>query len=383
MRVLNVNSFLDFKTGGGTAERTFQMSRHLACAGVECTVLTIDTGLDDARISAMKPAVTVVLPLLIRRFFVPIVSWNKLRNLVSNVDIIHLMGHWSLLNALVYIAARIENKPYVVCPAGALPIFGRSRLIKKLYNLIVGNALIRNASGWIAVTAAEFPHFEAYGINAAKVTVIANGVSEADFLVGISEQEFRSKYKLSDAPIVLFMGRLNPIKGPDLLLQAFGAIQNDIGDYQLVFAGPDEGMQEMLVDLAKQYNITDRVHFLGFINGSDKASAYKAAKLLVVPSRQEAMSIVALEAGVCGTAAMLTDQCGFGEIKAINERLEVEATISGIADGLRYILNQPNMIDGLASTFQTLVLKKYTWNSIVMNYIEMYKTILLSKNAAK
>ena len=53
---MNVNAFLDFKTGGGTAERTFQMSRYLAAAGVKCTVLTIDTGLDASRISAMKPA---------------------------------------------------------------------------------------------------------------------------------------------------------------------------------------------------------------------------------------------------------------------------------------------------------------------------------------
>ncbi|HSI42873.1 MAG TPA: glycosyltransferase [Methylotenera sp.] len=380
LHVLNVNSFLDFKTGGGTAERTFQMSRHLASAGVECTVLTIDTGLDGARISAMKPAVTVALPLLIRRFFVPIVSWNKLRNLVGSVDIIHLMGHWSLLNALVYIAARIENKPYVVCPAGALPIFGRSRLIKKLYNFIVGNALIRNASGWIAVTKAEFPHFEAYGIDTIKVTVIANGVSEEDFLSELSNQQFRRKYQLSGAPIILFMGRLNPIKGPDLLLQAFGTIHADIGDCQLVFAGPDEGMQEALIDLAKQYGVSERVHFLGFINGSDKAAAYKAARLLVVPSRQEAMSIVALEAGICGTAVMLTDQCGFSEIKTVDDRMEVQANVSGIAEGLKYILSPPVMIDNLAKSFRSLVLKKYTWDSIVINYIDLYKAILISNS---
>jgi hypothetical protein len=71
MRVLNVNSSLDSQTGGGTAERTFQMSRALGHKIENCTVLTIDTGLDQQRIDAMRPAHVVALPLLWRRFYVP------------------------------------------------------------------------------------------------------------------------------------------------------------------------------------------------------------------------------------------------------------------------------------------------------------------------
>ncbi len=373
MHVLNVNASLDFQTGGGTAERTFQMSRHLAGAGVKCTVLTIDTGLDESRLSAMNPAEAMVVPLLQRRFLVPLIRWKALRDLVSAADIIHLMGHWTLLNALVYVAARLANKPYVVCPAGALPIYGRSKLLKRLYNLLVGKAIIRNASGWIAVTAAEFSHFEAYGIEAAKVVVIPNGVSATDFIPQDSEQKFRSKYHLSDAPIVLFMGRLNPIKGPDLLLQAFAQIKDVIRDYQLVFAGPDEGMQSTLAALAAQHGVADRVRFLGFIDGSDKISAYHTARLLVVPSRHEAMSIVALEAGICGTAVMLTDQCGFGEIKTVDPSLEVTADIAGIAAGLQHLLSQPALIDCVALSFQQLVVTKYSWNSIFVKYINLYR----------
>ena len=380
MKVLNVNSFLDSKTGGGTAERTFQMSRHLSLSGVECTVLTTNTEfLDEARILKMKPATIIALPLLVKRFFVPIISWKKIRNLVNSVDIIHLMGHWSFLNSLVYLAARSLNKPYVVCPAGALAIFGRSKLIKKIYNLILGNALIHNASGWIAITKAELKDFKDYGIDTKKVKVIVNGVSEKDFLNNIPETKFRNKYQLSELPIILFMGRLNAIKGPDLLLEAFGMIQNDIKKYQLVFAGQDEGMKSILVDKAKKYNISERTSFLGFINGREKTTAYKSAKLLVIPSRKEAMSIVALEAGICGTTVMLTDQCGFDEIKKINKRLEVKASISGIADGLKYFLNEQNTIDRLAGSFHALVIKKYTWNSLITKYIKMYSEILISK----
>ena len=72
LRVLNINDSLDQKTGGGMAERTFQMSRFLARHGVLCEVLTIDSEqLDAQRIEALKPAKVSVLPCLWRRFNVP------------------------------------------------------------------------------------------------------------------------------------------------------------------------------------------------------------------------------------------------------------------------------------------------------------------------
>ena len=381
MHVLNVNSSLDFRTGGGTAERTFQMSRSLATEGVQCTVLTIDTGLDESRVLALKPTEVVATPLLLRRFYVPKVNQKTIRSLVDAADVVHLMGHWSVLNALVYLTLRRAQKPYVVCPAGALPIFGRSRWLKHIYNFVVGNRIIRNASGWIAVTAAEFPHFENYGIPSSNVTVIPNGVSKEDFLP-MDIGAFRRTKNLPDAPIILFMGRLNLIKGPDLLLRAFASIQEHIPDYQLVFAGPDEGMQSALIEMARQEGIAERVHFLGFVSGNDKSAAYQLACLLVVPSRQEAMSIVALEAGISGTPVMLTDQCGFDEIKFIEPGLVVPASVTGIADGLIHLLTVPGLLDRIAPPLQNFVLQRYTWHSIVARYLNLYGSIL-SSSASK
>ena len=375
MRVLNVNFSLDFKNGGGTAERTFQMSHFLAIEGAQCTVLTIDIGLDELRVLALKPAEVVAVPLLLRRFYVPRISWKRLKNLVDAADVVHLMGHWSVLNAFVYIALRCTQKPYVVCPAGALPIFGRSQWLKHLYNFIVGGRIIRNAVGWIAVTSAEFPHFECYGIPSSNVTVIPNGVCKEDF-PPVDTEAFRRAKNLPDAPIILFMGRLNPIKGPDLLLRAFASIHERIPNCHLVFAGPDEGMQAMLVGMAQQEGISERVHFLGFVSGNDKLAAYQSACLLVVPSRQEAMSIVALEAGIIGTPVMLTDQCGFGEIKSIDPGLEVPANVAGIAGGLIRLLIEPSLLNRVAPSLQNFVLQRYTWHSIVVRYLNLYESIL-------
>lgn len=378
MHVLNVNSSIDLKTGAGLAERTFQMSRFLAKHGVSCTALTLDLGLTEARAAALTPAKLVTLPCLWQRFFVPRFGWRTIRRLVNEADMIHLMGHWSVLNVLAYIAVRRAGKPYVVCPAGCLPLFGRSRWLKRLYNRLIGNAIIRNASAWIAVTVGELPHFERYDVPASRVVVIPNGVSEEDFPLADRVAFFR-KYNLPDVPIILFMGRLNPIKGPDLLLRAFIQVSQSLPDYQLVFAGPDGGMLDELRALTERQSLGERVRFLGYVEGADKASVYRFAKLLVVPSRQEAMSIVALEAGICGTPVLLTDQCGFSEVRDIDPRLEVPATVPGLAAGLSAVLGNPDDLSRMAPRWQQFVKQRYAWDAVVIEFIRLYRAVLESR----
>ena len=358
------------------AERTFQMSRFLAgLEDVQCTVLTLDIELDKTRIQSALPANVMVLSSYWDRFYVPKRGWQTIKRLVASTDVIHLMGHWSVLNLLVYWAARRAKKPYVVCPAGALPIFGRSANIKRLYNFIAGRAIIRNASAWIAVTKGELSHFEAYGIAPSRVTIIPNGVNEEDFPAA-DVVAFKRKHKIPDAPIILFMGRLNPIKGPDLLLEAFIKVRDSLLGAHLVFAGPDGGMLAALTNTVRQSGISEFVHFLGFMDGAERVAAYRMANLLVVPSRQEAMSIVAVEAGFCGTPVLLTDQCGFGEIKSIDTRLEVPATTEGIAQGLISVMSDMGMLTEISPVWTGFVKQQYAWSSLAPEYLKLYKSIL-------
>lgn len=375
MRVLNVNSTLGLKTGGGTAERTFQMSRFLASQGAQCTVLTMDIELDAQRVSDLAPASVVALPCLWKRYYVPLTKWKKIQQLVEDADVIHIMGHWGVLNALVYLAARFSNKPYVVCPAGALPLFGRSQLIKRVYNWVIGYAIIRNASAWIAVTKSEFSQFKAYGVDESKITVIPNGINIDNF-PSVESQIFINKYNLQDSPIILFMGRLNPIKGPDVLLDAFIQAQKDLDNYHLVFVGPDGGMLSMLQKRAQEADVAEKVHFVGYVGGDDKSAAYHAADLLVVPSRQEAMSIVALEAMVCGTPVLLTDQCGFSEIKSINPNLEVTVDADKIAEKLVGLLTDKTLLHDVAISLQNFAINNYSWDHVINKFMSLYKKIL-------
>jgi len=316
MKVLNVNTHLDPVTGGGTAERTCQMSKHLAKAGIRCTILTTNLGLTTERIKSLEGVNVIGLPCINKRFYVPKFSYKIVRSAIESVDIVHLMNHWSLINTLVYFVTQRLKKPYVVCPAGVLLIYGRSKIIKTLYNWIIGKRIIRKATGYIAITTDEVSQFKTYGLKKEKIIVIPNGINSKEFEDN-DVKAFRTKYRLGESPYILFMGRLNPAKGPDMLLQAFCNVSKQIGSYHLVFAGPDQGMVNDLKRIASTHDIENRVHFIGYVGGADKSRAYAGADLLAIPSRREAMSIVVLEAGITETPVLITNTCGFNQVEAI------------------------------------------------------------------
>lgn len=375
MRVLNVNMTLDLVHGGGTAERTFQISRNLAKAGVGCDLLVLDLGLTVEQLKDLEGVRVFALPCINRRFYVPRVSLRRIRRIVEGVDVVHLMGHWTLVNALVYVLARYLGKPYVICPAGALPIYGRSRRLKRLYNALIGKRIVRDADGHVAIVKGEIPQFEGYGVPAKGVSVIPNGIEPEDYRAH-GRPALRDEHGVGDAPYVLFIGRLNEIKGPDLLLRAFAGASSDLPEHHLVFAGPDEGMLRDLREAARRVGLGDRVHFIGHLGGEEKSRALHDAAVLAVPSRREAMSIVALEAGISGTPVLLTERCGFGEVAEVEGGRVVPATVEGLREGLKGMLGEPERLGEMGEKLRTLVAARYTWGTAVERYLKLYRGIL-------
>ena len=354
------------------------MSRSLAKAGVSCSIVTTDIGLTQERRSELADVDLFAYPCLSARFYLAKVSYAELRRRLAKVDIVHLMGHWSYLNALVYVVASRMKKPYVLCPAGALPIYGRSRTLKTLYNLFIGRRMVANADGYIAITPDEIGQFRSYGVAPNRVTVIPNAVNSAEFL-DEDEVGFRHQYGLGGDPFILFVGRLNPIKGPDLLLKAFANLRDRLPNYHLVLAGPDGGMLSSLRDLVSASGLEGRVHFTGYLGGADKSRAYHAAAVLVVPSRQEAMSIVVLEAGITGTPVLLTDRCGFDDVGAVGGGQVVPATVAGLETGLRVMIEDPARLKVMGRNLGEYIRDHFAWDSIVNQYVQLYQRILDEK----
>ena len=362
MRILYVNATLDPVWGGGASERTRRLSAALARMGHCMTVLTIDLGLSASRTSEIDGVDVVSLQCLNQRFAFPELPIARLRQLIGRQDFVHLTAHWTILNALVYVLARIANKPYAVNPAGSLPRFGRSPILKSVYNFMLGRAIIRNADVHIAIAPTEIEQFGEYGVPAERVSVIPNGIDAASFDPA-DPLPFRARHGLGDLPLILFMGRLNSIKGPDLLLDAFVQIAGRFPSYQLVFAGPNEGMEATLREFAQNHGVGDRVRFLGYIGGDEKTAAYRSATLLAIPSRKEAMSIVVLEGGAAGIPVLLTDQCGFDDVERIGGGRVVKAEAAAIAGGLVAMLSAAQELPESGRKLRELVRRDFTWDA--------------------
>lgn len=380
MNILNVTMSLNPVIGGGATERTLQISRALNRAGHQCTILTTDVGLSPAYLNQCRQqwGLTVfALPSLWQRFYIPKPSQDLIKRLVADADVVNLIAHWSVINALVYRVVVKLAKPYTVCPSGSLPIFVKSKVIKKLYNYFIGRKILLDANGCIAISPNEIDDFRSYGVQPDKVSMIPNGINPADYPESDGEK-FRARHSIGDAPFILFLGRLNFIKGPDMLLEAFCRCSHDecMKKYHLVFAGPDEGMVNKLRRVVEASGVNDRVHFIGYIGGAEKSAAYRTADFLTIPSRQEAMSIVVLEAAITGTPVLITDKCGFDDVAAVGGGVVVPASVEGLQKGLLSMTGDPERLRIMGQNLEAYTREHFLWDHAANKYLELFSRIM-------
>ncbi len=365
MKIVLVNTHLDPVSGGGYAHRTFALANELKRAGHHVVLVATDYMFGDAARQATLGFETIVFRCVWPRFFVPLLNRNSLNEILNGAGLVHLMGHWSVLNVQIAKAARGLGIHYVVCPAGALPPIGRSKSIKSVFHAAYGKSMIEGARYIIAITEKERQELAEFGIPADQVRVIPNGIPR-DYLSSVDPKPFRDAQRLGDTPYILFVGRLNEIKGPDILLEAYinvGLWQNGI---RLVFAGPDEGMREKLERRAQAAGVREGVLFTGYIDNESKRQAYCGCLFLAVPSRSEAMSLVALEAAACGKPVMLTESCGFDEVATVGGGLVTPATAADVGVALQTMVAMSTEERQMAGAkLREYVTSQFTWPVLI------------------
>ena len=103
MKILNINSLLNPASGGGTAERTIQMSRFLSFENeIDVSILTLDCDITSKVCNSLEGVKIIKIPCLNRRFLVPSIFNHDIAKSIKEADVIHLMGHWNLINLLSF-----------------------------------------------------------------------------------------------------------------------------------------------------------------------------------------------------------------------------------------------------------------------------------------
>jgi len=136
-----------------------------------------------------------------------------------------------------------------------------------------------------------------------KIDVIYNGVSPHRFDREVDAGQVKGRHRVGPLdPMVLFCGRLEWQKGPDLLVEAIPHVLRAHGAAKFVFVG-DGGMRGQLERRAGQLGVAGSVRFLGYRDGDELVDLFKAADVVCVPSRNEPFGIVVLEAWSAGMSA--------------------------------------------------------------------------------
>lgn len=213
-------------------------------------------------------------------------------------DLIHNHGLWMMPNVYPADAARRSDKPLVVSPRGTFsPVaLERSKRIKKAFWWLKQRQAVEDAACLHATSEQEYRDIRAFGLPQ-PVAVIPNGVDIPDL---------SAKAKETGQKTLLFLGRIHPIKGLDMLLEAWGTLHEEHPDWDLVIAGSDaDGYQRELENIVHAEHLP-RVRFAGPLYGDHKHEAYCAADLYVLPSRTENFGHTVAEALARATPVVTT-----------------------------------------------------------------------------
>jgi D-inositol-3-phosphate glycosyltransferase len=142
-----------------------------------------------------------------------------------------------------------------------------------------------------------------YGNPAGRIEVVAPGVEHAFFAPG-DKQGARNALDLpADCPVLLFVGRVQPLKGPDVAVRALAELHRPDALLLIVggASGPEgDGEMQLLHELMVELGVQDQVRFVDPQPHHILSTYYRASDVVVVPSRSESFGLVALEASACG-----------------------------------------------------------------------------------
>ena len=325
LRVLHVVPYYeDAWAYGGIPRVAAAMAHGLAGRGHHVTVCTTDACGASARLPARaqpssRADVRVeVFPNLSNRlayhlqFFTPIGLGAYLRRRRAAFDIAHLHACRNLPGELAARVLRGANVPYVLSPNGTAPIIERRFAAKRLFDFAFGHGTLTHAARVLAVTDSERRQLLDLGVESGRIAMVPNPVHEAGSDRPGPAADFRRLYAAGSGPVVLFLGKLTPRKGVDVLVRAFAQLTHS--DATLIVGGNDMGAGADVNAVIGSLRLGDRVQQIGLLTGRERLDALAAADVVVYPSRDEIFGLVAMEALLCGTPVVVCNDSGCGEI---------------------------------------------------------------------
>ena len=289
---------------------------------------------------------------------------------LADVDAVHGHGFYVYPNWAVGSRAIASQKPLVYHPQGMFEpwILHRSRFKKRVVSLLFEKQNMSRCRLWRALTNREADQIRRQGI-VAPIVVAPNGVRLEDYDREVSSDDV-TKLPLPARTLekkrLVFMARLHPKKGLDLLVPAWARLKEHHSQWELLIAGPDEGGYRAAVEtMIRDLDVASATTFAGPVTGDAKRQLLKSARLFILPSYSEGFSVAILEAMACHLPVIATDGCNFAELETEGGGWSCEATIDSVHKALKEALQCSDAErKERGQTARKLVERRYTWPSI-------------------
>ncbi len=217
-----------------------------------------------------------------------------------------------------------------------------------------------------------------YGASPARISVIPCGVN-LELFQPVDKEMAKQELGFGDDKIILFVGRVEPLKGIEQLLKAMPYLQNSQGTKLVLIGGDENSQYEMarLQGLSRDLHIEDSVTFLGSIKQERLPYFYSAADVCVIPSYYESFGLVTLESLACGTPVVATD---VGDFKSIIRQGETGYVVMDnaphhLAEKIDLLLSKSGSDIKSALLIRESV-TEFSWSNIAQQIIKQCQEVL-------
>jgi len=290
-------------------------------------------------------------------------------------DILHDNGIWLRHNHQLAKLSNQRGIPRIVSTRGMLEpwAMGHKRWKKRLAWWLYQRHDLMRASCLHTTAERESQNVRALGLGL-PVCMIPNGVDLPEMspeLVGS-----QGETSLDGKKTALFLGRIYPVKGLPMLIEAWARVRPQ--GWVLQIAGPDEGgCQAKLEKAIAGAGLSAVVSFLGPVDGERKRSALFAADLLVLPTHSESFGMVVAEALAHGLPVLTTTSAPWPMLPERGCGWCVDATVGGITEGLRLATSlEPQTLQEMGARGRELVSEEFGWAPVAEQFIATYEKLL-------
>lgn len=352
LRVVLASVYFYPYMAGGVEWYILNLSRELVNLGVETHIFTTDEGAD------LEPPFPLqeLGAIEIHRFRTPLnlsyrlKVWSGLREelMRDRFDLIHLFDYPQYHTITGTKVAQRLGRPSVITVFDVHSMVPRpfyKQVPMVLFDALLAKGVLNSASRVLVRAPQLIGRLEQIGVNPSRMTVTPSGVRREE-LAKASGKEFRKKYSTGEH-VILYLGRLHPMKGPQYLIRALPEVLHRVPDTTLILVGPDDqGYQSYLEKVVRDLGVSGNVRFTGPIYADqERMQAYSACDVFCLPSGYEGTSQSIFQAMAQGKPVVATNVGGIpSQVTNGSEGLLVPyGDPSALASSILRLLEDPNL----------------------------------------